>query len=73
MKENLTVKHTFNQIGLKLQGLPDMRDRSSVFEVKNRLYREDAMEDVFRHADHAQLLVSTAVCLPLLLAQQQHV
>ena len=53
----LTVKRAFS-FGLQVQGLPDMKDRSSIFEVKNRLYREDDMPgEEFRRADHAQLMV----------------
>ena len=54
----LTVSHSFPELGLHIQGLPDMREGSALFELKNRFYAEEHMSNEYRRADHAQLAVS---------------
>lgn len=61
LRARMTVRRLFSEIGLEVQGLPDMRGLNSIVEVKNRLYAELDMNDKHRHADHAQLMVQLAV------------
>lgn len=45
IKSYLTLKCSFPDIGVNVQGLPDMREASSIFEVKNRIFAEQDMLD----------------------------
>lgn len=57
LKAKMTLLRTFTELGVSIQGLPDMLDCPAIFEMKNRLYAEDQMTNDFRKADHAQLMV----------------
>lgn len=57
-QKHLKLFTTFPDLDLRLQGQMDMRDGDKMFEVKNRMWAPEDMDDKYRWAAHAQILVS---------------